>query len=355
LTQNNFMMNKDLGFDKEHVVAIRLNDQEAQLKYPVLKNSLMESSQVVSAALSSALPGNNEFYGFSINLESQEGEMTLSTLGVDEEYLKTYDIKLISGRDFSLENKADEAGAFIVNQAATELLGFEDPVGREITFNRYTNKREVRKGNIIGMVEDFHFQSLHHKVEPLLIFINRHIYYADYLSVRFKDSSPKQSIELLQSKWDEFIQDKPLEFVFMDTQLNQYYDSEVKRAKIFSSFATLSIIISCLGLFGLAAFSMQQKRKEIGIRKVLGASIKSLLKSLSAQFLKLVLIANVIAWPVAWYASSVWLQGFAYRISPGFSIFLMSLLATVVITLLTVGFQTIKAAQANCVDTLREE
>ncbi|MBZ0246014.1 MAG: ABC transporter permease [Cyclobacteriaceae bacterium] len=355
LNQNDFMLNKDLGFDKDHVVAIKLNDNEAKLKYPVLKNSLLESSEVSAAALSSALPGNDEFYGFSIKPEEQENEVAISTLGVDEDFLKTYGLELLGGRDFSAANKADENGAYIINEAAAKSLGWNDPVGKSITFIRYTDKREEKKGNVIGVVRDFNFKSLHHKVEPLLIYINRHEYYADYLSVRFSNISPRASVELLQDKWSGFIAEKPLEFVFMDEQLNQHYNNEVKRAKVFSSFAALSIFISCLGLFGLATFSMQQKRREIGIRKVLGASVVTLLKRFSTQFLKLVLIANMIAWPVAWYASEMWLQNFAYAISPGLKMFVLSTLAMCLIAMATIGLQTLNASMTNPVDALKEE
>lgn len=355
LNQNDFMLNKDLGFDKDHVIAIKLNDNEAQRKYSVLKNALLESSEVSAAALTSALPGNDEFYGFSIKPEEQENEITMNTLGVDEDFLKTYGLELLEGRDFSAANKADENGAYIINEAAAKSLGWSDPVGKSITFIRYTNKREEKKGNIIGVVKDFNFRSLHHKVEPLLIYINRHIYYADYLSVRFAHTSPGASVELLKEKWDGFIAEKPLEFVFMDEQLNQYYNNEVKRAKVFSSFAALSIFISCLGLFGLATFSMQQKRREIGIRKVLGASVSTLLKRFTGQFMKLVVLANVIAWPIAWYASEVWLQNFAYHISPGIKMFVLSTLAMGLIAMATISLQTLNASMTNPVDALKED
>lgn len=355
LNQNNFMLNKDLGFDKEHVIAIRLNDNEAQLKYNVLKNLLLASSEVTSASLSSALPGNDEFYGFSIKPEGQENEITISTLGVDEDFLKTYGLQLLAGRDFSAANRADEDGAYIINEAAAKNLGWSDPIGKAITFIRHTNKREEKRGNIIGMVKDFNFKSLHHQVEPLLIYINRHMYYANYLSVRFSEVSPAQSVELLEKKWEGFISEKPLEFTFLDDQLNQFYGNELKRAKVFSSFAALSIFISCLGLFGLATFSMQQKKKEIGIRKVLGASVAILLKSFSGQFLKLVIIANLIAWPLAWYASTIWLANFAYHISPGIQIFVLSTLAMVLIALATISIQTFNASRTNPIDALKED
>lgn len=355
LDQNDFMLNKDLGFDKDHVVAIKLNDQEAKEKYNVLKNQLLESSEVRAVALSSALPGNDEFYGFSIKPEEQENEITISTLGVDEDFLKTYGVQLVAGRDFSALNKADEDGAYIINEAAAQDLGWDDPVGRSITFIRHTNKREEKKGNIIGVVKDFNFKSLHHKVEPLLIYINRHVYYTDYLSVSFANTTPRNSIALLQQTWNDFITSKPLEFVFMDDQLNQYYNNELKRANVFSAFSILSIFISCLGLFGLATFSMQQKRREVGIRKVLGASVGVLLKRFTGQFLKLILLANVIAWPIAWYASHVWLQRFAYHVSPTLKVFVLSAVAMGIIALATISLQTLNASMTNPVDALKEE
>lgn len=355
LDQNAFMVNVDPGFNKDHVVAIHLNDSEAQRKYQVLKNNLMESQSVAAVSLCSGIPGKDEFFGFSIKLESEPNEITIQTLGVDEDYLKTYDLQLIAGRDFSHSNKADEEGAFIINEAAAQRFGWSNPVGKDITFIRYTDKKEERPGKVIGLVKDFHFESLHHKVEPLLIYINRHSYFSDYLSVRFNNISPKQSMEILNEKWSSFIPGKPLEAIFMNDQLDQFYRNELTRGKILSSFSALSMFVSCLGLFGLAAFAMQQKRKEIGIRKVLGASVTGLLGTLSASFLRLILIANLIAWPIAWYTSKNWLQGFAYHITPGLEIFAIATVATVTVAFLTISVQTLRAASINPIETLREE
>ncbi|MGE0589849.1 MAG: FtsX-like permease family protein, partial [Cyclobacteriaceae bacterium] len=355
LDQNSFMVNVDPGFNKDHVVAIHLNDDEAQRKYKVLKDNLIESQSVAAASLCSGIPGKDEFYGFSIKLESEPNEITIKTLGVDEDYLKTYDLQLILGRDFSHSNKADEESAFIINEAAAERFGWTDPVGKDITFIRYTDKKEERPGKVIGLVKDFHFASLHYKVEPLLIYINRHSYFSDYLSVRFNNTSPKQSMEILDEKWSSFIPGKPLEAVFMNDQLDQFYKNELTRGKVLSSFSALSMLVSCLGLFGLAAFAMQQKRKEIGIRKVLGASVAGLLGTLSVSFIRLILIANFIAWPIAWYSAKNWLQGFAYHITPGLEIFAVATAATVAIAFLTISVQTIRAANVNPIETLREE
>ena len=354
LNQNDYMLNKDPGFDQEHLIAVHLSSDEAKSKYNVFKNALLSNPGVIAASLSSALPGNDQYYGFSIVPEGQENELTLKTLGVDEDYLKTYDLKLVMGRDFSSENKSDEDGAYIINEAAMKWLGWNEPVGKGVTFVRHTNKREEKKGKIIGVVKDFHFKSLHHKVEPLLIYVNRHLYYAEYLSVRFKDRSPLNSVKLLKKEWESFIPHRPFEYSFLDEQLDGFYDGEVKRARILTSFASLSIFISCLGLFGLATFLMHQRRKEIGIRKVLGASITLLFRKFSFQFLKLVLIANVIAWPLAWYFAEVWLSNFAYRTSLSLSIFVSSLLATCGIALMTIAFQVLAASRLNPINILRE-
>ena len=355
LDQNSFMLNKNLGFDKEHVIGIYLNDSEAKRKYNVFKNKLLEAPGVSAVSLSSALPGNDEFHGFTIKPEGRTEEIAIKTLGVDEDYLSTYRLKLLAGRDFSKFNKADEEGGFIINQAAASNLGWEDPIGKELTFIRYTNGREERPGKVIGLVEDFHYQSLHHKVEPLIIYINRHLYFSDYLSVRFNEITPVASVKMLQDAWKDFIPDKPLEFVFMESQLDEYYYSEIRRANILSSFAGLSIIVSCLGLFGLAAFSMQQRKREIGIRKVLGASMGTLLVNLTGQFLKLVLIANLVAWPITWYVSSRWLQNFAYHVSPGLDVYILSTVATAAIAVITISFQTIRASGVNPVEVLKED
>jgi len=357
LNQTNYLRNKRLGFDQEHIIALRMNDDFAQKNFNVLKEQLNTEAKVQSVGLSSTLPGKDNFYGFETYPEgiSADKEYSLKTLGVDEDFLSTYDIKLIEGRGFSKDILSDQREAFIINQAAVEKLGWKKPIDKEFGVTVYTGGEDKRMGKVIGVVENFHFESLYKEVEPLVIYINKHPYYSDYLSVKFKPGNISESVELLEKKWKAFNSDKPIEYYFLDEELDQLYDAEVKRSELFTAFATLSIIISCLGLFGLSAFSAQQKTKEIGIRKVLGASVSSILRLLSKEYVVLIIIANLLAVPLAWYFANSWLTNFAFRINIQPWVFVLSLVVALMIALLTVSYQALKAALINPVKSLRNE
>jgi len=219
----------------------------------------------------------------------------------------------------------------------------------------YTGRQEIRKGKVIGVVKDFNFQSLYNSIDPLVIYINTHPYYSDFLNVKLSPGNWEDAIEMLRTKWKAFNPNKPFEFYFLDQELERFYHKEVKISRIFTAFAVLSIIISCLGLFGLSAFTAQQRTKEIGIRKVLGANLGGILKLLSKEYLGLIVIANLIAWPLGKYFATMWLAGFAYRISLEADIFVFTFLGALVIALATVSFQSLKAAIANPVKSLRNE
>jgi putative ABC transport system permease protein len=205
------------------------------------------------------------------------------------------------------------------------------------------------------MVDDFHFQSLYNRVEPLVIFVNTHPHFTDFMSVRVSPGNAASAIEALERVWHVFNPDKPFEFSFLDENLNTLYKSEIKTGELLSFFTGLSIVISCLGLFGLAVYSVQQRTKEIGIRKVLGAGVLSIAALLTKEFIALVLIANIIAVPVGWFVSAKWLETFAYSISVDPVFFILTVLISLVITVITVSFQTISAALNDPVKTLHHE
>ena len=270
LRQVNYLRYKNLGFDKEQIIALKLVARKDQQNYNVLKESLMKESKVINVALSATIPGTNDFYGWNVIPEGypSDTEYTMRSLGVDEDYLSTYNIELIDGRDFSKDIHTDGKQAFIINQAAVDNFGWTNPVGKDFTLSIYTGKHELRKGKIIGVVKNFHFQSLYNRIEPLLIYINKHPYYSDYLNVKLAPGNIEESLNLLEAKWNNFNPDKPFEYYFVDQELEKFYDKEVRISRLFSSFAVISIIISCLGLFGLSAFTASQRTKEIGVRKV---------------------------------------------------------------------------------------
>jgi len=357
LNQTNFLRNKRLGFDQEHIIAVRMGDDFAQRNYQVLKDQLLFESTVENVGLSSTVPGMDNFYGFETFPEgiSADKEYSLKTLGVDEDFLSTYNIKLVEGRGFSKDIISDQRKAFILNEAAVEKLNWKEPVGKDFGLTVYTGDDEIRIGKVIGVVENFHFESLYKDVEPLVIYINKHRYYSDYLSVKFKAGNISESVKTLEKKWKTFNPERPIEYYFLDEELDQLYKTEIKRSELFTAFATLSIIISCLGLFGLSAFSAQQRTKEIGIRKVLGASIASILRLLSKEYMILIIIANVLAIPLAWYYANQWLTNYAFRIEIEPWVFAISLVMALMIALLTVSYQALKAAFINPVKSLKDE
>jgi putative ABC transport system permease protein len=358
LRQFHLLQNKNLGFDKEQLVTIKLVDRRSSGNYQVLKNMLLGETGIKSAAVSSEVPGGQNFYGFEVNPEGfPKFTMSMNSLGMDEDFISTYGIPLAAGRDFSKNIPSDETQAFLLNESAVRFLGWspQSAIGKTFELIVYTGQREERKGRIIGVVKDFNYQTLHSKIEPLVMYMNKHVYYCDYLTVRTTENDIPALVSLLKRKWKEFHPEKPLEFQFVNDQLQKHYVAEERISAILSSFAVLSIAISCMGLFGLSAFSAQRRTKEIGIRKVLGANIAQIVKMLSTEYVMMIVFANLLAWPVAYYASIWWLDRFPYRIEFGFDILLVVLGLALVIALVTVSIQSLKAAIANPVKTLRSE
>jgi len=357
LNQINFLRNEKLGFDQEQIVAIGLVDRDDQNNYQTLKDALVSESSIVSVAASSTLPGRDGFFSFPIVIEDSDDEqLTIKTLGIDQDYISTYNIEIIAGRDFSNDITTDAEQAFILNEAALTKFGWKDGLNKDFTLTVHTSKgQEKRVGKVIGVVKDFHFQSLYNVIDPLVIYVNTGPFYTNFLNVKFAPGNWQEAISMLTAKWKIFSPDKPIEYYFLDDELAKFYDSEVKIGHIFTVFAGLSIIISCLGLLGLSAFSAQQRVKEIGIRKVLGANLASILMLLFREYIVLIILANLIAWPLGWYLSTEWLSTFPYRTGLTLSIFLATFIGALIIALLTVSFQSMKAAVANPVKSLRDE
>lgn len=357
LRQINFLRNKKLGFDKDQIIAIGLVDRKDQTNYKVFKDALLSESSVLNVSLSSTLPGRDSYYAFRIVPEgaSEDDEMSMKSLGVDEDYVNTYNLEVLEGRSFSKDIRTDLNQAFILNEAAAKRFGWNEATGKDFTLTIHAASEEVREGKIIGVVKDFHFQSLYNIIDPLVLYVNTSPFYSNFLNVKLAPGNWDDAIKMLTAKWKEFSPDRPLDFYFLDEELKSFYDSEVKIGRIFSAFAVLSIIISCLGLFGLSAFSAQQRVKEIGIRKVMGASLPGILSLLSREYIMLIIVANLIAWPLGWYISTEWLSTFPYRTGLDITIFLFTFLGALLIALVTVSFQSLKAAVANPIKSLRNE
>jgi putative ABC transport system permease protein len=259
-------------------------------------------------------------------------------------------MEIVAGRGFSKSIKTDDSLAFIINEAAVRALGWksnEEGIDKDF---KYGDTR----GKLIGVVKDFHFESLHQKIVPMVFFPNKSGYYR-VLSVKIAGNNTRAGIDHLEKVWHQFLPEQPFDYQFLSQRYEKLYNAEQKENQLFTIFSGMAIFIACLGLFGLATFNTMQRMKEIGIRKVLGASVPGILTLLSKEVVTLVLLANAISWPVAWYLLEQWLSGFAYHINMNILVYLFAAIAAVLLALITVSMQTLKAATMNPSKTLRYE
>lgn len=347
-TQMNYMRNRDLGFKKDQVLVL---DTNRDSKINILKQAIAGLPNVEDVSLSSSVPASSNASAYS-EIENVKGDMQVANLNiyfVDFNYIPLYKIKMAAGRPFSGDYKTDTTQAMILNETAARMFGYSRPeqaIGKK--FNQWG-----REGKIIGVVKDFHFRSLQEPIKPLSMRIEPSRY--DYLSVSISAKNISATLDAIKKEWKTIIPNKPFSYYFLDEFFNRQYKSEEQFGKLFLDFALLAIFISCLGLLGLASYSTMQRTKEIGIRKTLGASVPTILRLLSKDFLKLVIIAFLIAAPISGYFMHKWLNDFAYRTSMSWWIFVIAGLIAISIAMLTVSFQAIKAAIANPVRSLRTE
>ncbi|MHC4891716.1 MAG: ABC transporter permease, partial [Planctomycetota bacterium] len=270
-------------------------------------------------------------------------------INTDFDFLKVYQPQMLEGRFFTKENVTDSS-AVLLNESAVKALEFEDPLGKRI----YDLGQERMPRNIIGIVKDFHLETLHKVIRPMSITLAQEGG-LDFLSIRVRPEGIEETLSFIERQWKTFVLEQPVDFVFFDERFDRLYRAEIQAGKVFSAFAVLAIFVASMGLFGLASFMAEQRTKEIGIRKVLGASVSGIVLLLSREYVKWILLANLIAWPLAYYAMNKWLQNFAFR--TGFTIwtFLIAGGAALAIALLTVSYQSLKAAFAHPAKSLRHE
>jgi len=354
--QLDYMRHKDLGYDREQVLV--LNNAYALGEHvQVFKNEILQLPGVVAGSLTGNLPTSTS-NDWNKNAYSKEATMsagqtvTIVVWTVDADYIPALKMKIIEGRNFSEEMPTDSSG-LIINETAARLLGFKDPLNAKLyDFNSQT--KQADEFHIVGVVKDFNAGSLRYITEPLLM---RYSKYGGQFIFRIKSANIPRLIAQVESRYHSFDQmsSQPFIYSFLDKDFNNLYKSEQRTGSVFSAFAALAIFIACLGLFGLAVYSAEQRTKEIGIRKVLGASVKGIIGLLFKDFIKLVVVAIIIATPIAWWAMSKWLQNFAYRINISWWIFFIAGALALFIALVTISFQAIKAATANPVRSLRTE
>jgi putative ABC transport system permease protein len=356
--QMNYLHNKDLGFNNEQIIYFRINGG-VEDNLEAFKDELKRHSNVIAVTSGYGLPGD-QFAGDGVTLPAKDGEKRLASsvfIG-DHDYLKTLGIQVIAGRDFSRDVTSDVEQAFIINETAVKEFGFETPekaLGQRINWDKWIpdSLNPVKKGQVIGVIKDFHYKSLHEKVQAAVIQLYPPVFFK--VAAKLRTADLRNTIAYIDQTWKKFNTEFPLDYKFMDATYGAMYEAEDKLSSLLTIFTFLAIFVGCMGLFGLAAFNAEQRTKEISIRKVLGASNLNIVRLLSKTFISPVLIASVIAFPVAWWAMNAWLEEFPYRVDFAWWIFGMATIAAVAIALLTVGFQAIRAAVANPVKTLRME
>jgi putative ABC transport system permease protein len=352
--QLRYMQTQDLGYDRSHVVTLPfysvIND-----RFDAFRSDLQRNPAVLSITRSSRIPtgrlldnmGASTMAGDSMRPSNVDVKYVMA----DHDFLPTYNIKIVKGRNFSREFGTDTA-SFVLNEAAVKALGWkstEDAVGKPFLYGGIN-------GRVIGIMQDFHFESMHQKILPLVLILPapNQAFYSN-ISVKIAGNNLKAALGHLEETWKKYLPETPYQYSFLDENFNRLYQTEMRQGNIFSIFSCIAIFIACLGLLGLSAFSISQRIKEIGIRKVLGASTQNIVTLISRDFLKLVALAAVLAFPLAWYFMHSWLQDFAYRINMPWWVFLAAGILAAIIALVTISFQAIKAAWMNPVKNLRTE
>ncbi len=356
-SQMNYMTGEKLGFNKEHTIVIERTDLlEDQSK--AFQNDLLKIPGVEHVSGSSAVPGTNNYFGISWREQSSKEPMTGRGIIADDQYLVTLGLELKEGRFFSKDFATDSL-AVVLNEKAVIEMGLKNPIGARVTTpEEFLNAQDGTPYiyTVIGVVKDFHYQSLHQPITPLVFTNASKFRDVSFLtSVRIKGENFKQAVEGVEKTWKTFIKERPFQYTFLDQTIAAQYYAESRTQKLFTFFASLAIFIACIGLLGLAAYTTQQRTHEIGIRKVLGASTGNIVGMLSKDFLKLIIVAVIIAFPVAWFLMNKWLQDFTYRVNIAWWMFIIAGVAAILVALFTISFQAVKAALANPVKSLRTE
>jgi len=354
--QLRYMQKTSLGYDKEHLITLPYYN-DINTSYESFRNELMQNPDIRNVARSSRIPtgrlldamGASAYIGDSLRPVTAD----IKYVATDYDFIPTYGVHVVAGRNFSRAFGTDTSN-FILNEAAVRAIGWknpEDAVGRNFKYGSF-------QGKIIGVIGDFHFESLHQKIVPIILLnpatsVNQSFF--NSFSLKASGNNMASTLTTIEKTWRKYLPEIPYQYTFLDENFANLYESEQRQGIIFTTFACIAIFIACLGLFGLSAFSISQRVKEIGVRIVLGAKVNSIVALLSGDFLKLVLVAAIIAFPVAWYAMTHWLEDFAYRVSIHWWVFGLSAILALIVALATVSFHAIRAALANPVNSLRSE
>lgn len=344
-----YMQNQDPGFDKEQVLILPASNQAIERK-TVLQNILLKTKGVKDISYSGQRLGSEYNQGYT-RYENPSGgikEGNVAFLRVDERFIAMYKLNLINGRNFSKDIISDQGQSYIINESMAKEMGWDNPVGKELGFGSPSRPM----GKIIGLIKDFHFSSLKNKIEPMLLSYGPPF---KEISIKVDHKNIQQTIQAIGSSWEAMVSDRPFEYSFLNEHFSKIYKTELQLSRVTNIAASLSIFIACLGILGLISIIIQQRIKEIGIRKVLGASVGNIIFLFSKEVLQLVFIALIIAFPISWWAMNNWLEDFAYRIHITWWVFAVAGITALLIALVTISFQAIKAAMTNPVKSLRTE
>jgi putative ABC transport system permease protein len=356
--QLHYVMNKDLGFNKAQTLTFHISDKSARTKIAAIKSQLLQNPAVEAVGIAGNPIGNNDigsdYFNIGANGKANSESKIVENLIIDEDFIPTLQVKLAKGRNFSSEMSTDRQEAIIVNQTLVSEMGWKDAVGRSVRVGLDANGNVISR-KIIGVVKDFNTYSLQHKVAPMMLYLPFTANDEDNMYIRIGKNNIPATMDYISKVYSRFDIENKVQFHFLDQNFANQYQSEQKQGNILLIFTILAISIACLGLFGLVTFTAEQRIKEIGIRKVLGASVTSIVTLLSKDLMKLVVIATLIASPLAWYGMSKWLQSFAYRVDINWWVFAVAGILAVVIAFVTVSIQSIRAANANPAKSLKSE
>lgn len=356
--QLHYVMNKDLGFNKAQTLTFHISDKPARAKIATIKSQLLQNPAVEAVGIAGNPIGNNDigsdYFNIGADGKSNPESKIVENLIVDEDFIPTLQVKLAKGRNFSASMATDRQEAIIVNQTLVNEMGWKDAVGRSVRVGLDNNGNVISR-KIIGVVKDFNTYSLQHKVAPMMLYLPPAANDQDNMYIRIGKNNIPATLDYISKVYGRFDIENKVEFHFLDQNFAKQYQSEQKQGNILLIFTVLAISIACLGLFGLVTFTAEQRVKEIGIRKVLGASVTSIVTLLSKDLMKLVLIATLIASPLAWYGMSKWLQSFAYRVDINWWVFAIAGVLAVIIAFVTVSVQSVRAANANPAKSLKSE
>jgi len=350
IKQMRYVQSTSLGFDKENIVVIRGRSRQIARGFDAFRNGLLSSPRVLSVAGSSDIPGEPQYGNGSIDHQPSGATANVVFFEIDYDYLDVYGMRILAGRNFSRDLAAERNGAAVLNEAAAKKMGWtaEEAVGKRLV-GGFAEKEVL----VVGVVEDFNYKSLREEVEPLAMMLRPEGILT--VSVRIRPGDAGEALKDIRRTWERSFPGEQFDFRFLDDYLQRLYERETEMRVLFSVFSALSILVACLGLFGLAAFTAEVRTKEIGIRKTLGATTASIAFLLSREFIKWILLANAAAWPLAWFLTGRWLRNFAYRTEIGWPVFMAAGLAILTVAVLTFISQAIKAASADPVKSMRYE